>query len=132
MQALKIRTTEGAETTFQVEIAETPSAWAKGLMYRTTLDPNNGMLFLFGDEKPRAFWMKNTFIALDILFIDKCGTILQIANDAMPQSLERIISNAPAFAALEVTADTAERLGITAGDDIIHPAFQCDSSDKAH
>lgn len=109
---------------FQVEIADDDEELRIGLMYRTNLPQDAGMLFDFGDE-PRqlSMWMKNTLIPLDMAFIDQNGVIVRIAADTTPRSLESIPSRAPAVAVLEVNAGVFARLGVEKGDVVRHPIF---------
>ena len=108
---------------FTVEVAETPDTWARGLMERPALAPNAGMLFLFQDVTPRSFWMMNTLIALDMLFIDADGRIINIQDNALPCEPPRHCptyhSAAPAKYVLEIAGGRARALGIRAGDSCI-------------
>jgi uncharacterized membrane protein (UPF0127 family) len=115
--------TRNARHTFTVELARTAEEMQRGLMFRTSLAADHGMLFLYADDQPVSFWMKNTFIPLDLLFIDRQGTILRIAQRAVPQSTALIPSGEPVRAVLEVNGGTAGRLGIAVGDRVLHPAF---------
>ncbi len=92
-------------------------------MYRRAMQPDHGMLFDFQQEQMVAFWMKNTPLPLDLLFIDKAGTIVQVAPDAVPYSEALIPSEQPIRAVLELNAGTAKRLGITPGARVEHPIF---------
>lgn len=98
-----------------VEIADTPEERAEGLMFRSSLPADHGMLFVFPEPQPLAFWMKNTQIPLSIAYIDQDGTVLEI-HDMEPYSLETVPSRQPALYALEVNQGTFERLGIEPGD----------------
>lgn len=101
-----------------VEIADTTEEQMIGLMYRETLEENHGMLFIFPDEKERVFWMKNTLIPLDMIFIDKNGVIVDIIEDVQPciaDPCERYPSAALAMYVLEVNAGFVERNGISIG-----------------
>ena len=120
---LSIETAKGDNHDFQVEIAETSEQRAQGLMFRRQMAGDAGMLFLFGGSKERAMWMKNTFIPLDMLFIDEAGEIVRIEQRTVPQSLRAIVSGQPVSAVLELNAGTTSRLGINPGDRVIHPAF---------
>jgi uncharacterized membrane protein (UPF0127 family) len=120
--SLRIETGAGTHE-FQVEIAETPNQRAQGLMFRRQMNADAGMLFLFGGQEERAMWMKNTFIPLDMLFIEKSGRILRIEQRTVPHSLRAIVSGGPVFAVLELNAGTASRLSIRPGDRVIYPAF---------
>ena len=108
---------------FKVWIADDEESRARGLMFVKSLPANHGMLFLF--ERPRfaSFWMKDTVLALDIVFIDREGVVVNVAHDAEPFSLATIESDAPVKGALELVAGTAKKIGLTAGARILHPAF---------
>lgn len=115
--------TETGAHTLSLEVADTPETRRKGLMHRRSLGDIDGMLFLFGDSAPRAMWMKNTYISLDILFLNKAGRVTTVIEDAAPLSTETLPSNGPAFGAIELPAGAAERLSIAVGDMVRHPAF---------
>jgi len=118
-----IETDTGAHR-FAVEIADDPEERRVGLMHRTTLAADAGMLFDFGDEPaPLSMWMKNTLIPLDMAFIDEEGVIRRIAADTTPRSLESIPSGAPVIAVLEVNGGAFARLGVEEGDRVRHPIF---------
>jgi uncharacterized membrane protein (UPF0127 family) len=108
---------------FTVEIADTEAAREKGLMFRKSLPEGTGMLFDFKQEQPVAFWMRNTYVPLDMLFIKADGRILRIAENATPLSEKTIPSGGPVLAVLEVVAGTARKLGIAPGDRVAHPIF---------
>ena len=93
-------------------------------MFRRRMATDAGMLFLFRSMKPVGMWMKNTYIPLDLIYIDGTGKIVGFHQRAVPQSLEVITSKQPVSAVLEVNAGTAARLQIVAGDRVLHPAFQ--------
>jgi len=118
-----IVTHDGRLYPFSIEIARTPAQRARGLMYRRTMAADHGMLFDFEDVRPRAMWMKNTYIALDILFIEADGRIWSIASDTTPLSERTIIADGPIRAALELKAGTCRLLGIEVGDEVRHPLF---------
>jgi len=122
ISVLQIRSGENQHT-FQIEVAETPNQRAQGLQWRKRMAPDQGMLFDFKQTFPVTMWMKNTYLSLDMFFIAENGTIINIARDTKPQSLKHINSAGPARGVLEVLAGTAQRLGIKAGDKVIHPAF---------
>ena len=109
---------------FRIEIARRPKQQAQGLMFRRRMATDAGMLFLFQSKKPVGMWMKNTYIPLDLIYIDGTGKIVGFHQRAVPQSLEVITSKQPVSAVLEVNAGTAARLQIVAGDRVLHPAFQ--------
>lgn len=119
---LIIRTAAG-QRGFSIELADTPESRANGLMYRTSLPADAGMLFDFGTVAPVVMWMKNTLIPLDMLFVRKDGTIAAIAERTVPESLTLIESAVPVLAVLEINGGSAARLGIRAGDKLLHPLF---------
>ena len=97
---------------FNVEVARTDAEQDRGLMFRTRLPADGGMIFPF--EKPRigSFWMKNTLIPLDMIFIRADGSIDRIAENTIPESLEPVVSGGDVSAVLELAGGTAARLGI--------------------
>tara|TARA_B100001029_G_C14679512_1_gene243855 strand:- start:63 stop:512 length:450 start_codon:yes stop_codon:yes gene_type:complete len=97
---------------YHVEIAKTDEEQAKGLMNRLDLKNNGGMLFLFDNEKKASFWMKNTFIPLDIIFINKNGSINKIYKNTKPKSLKRIKSKGEVLAVLEINAGESNKNNI--------------------
>lgn len=102
----------GTRHRFTVEVARTPAEQAQGLMNRTSLPENGGMLFPFPTPKYASFWMKNTFIPLDMIFIRADGSIDRIAENTIPESLEPVVSGGEVAAVLELAGGTAARLGI--------------------
>jgi len=120
--SLAIATKAGPQR-FEVELALTPDQQMQGLMYRSQLAPDAGMLFDFVTTAPRAFWMKNTLIPLDMLFIAADGRIVDIHERAVPLSESVIPSNAPARAVLELNGGTVDRLGIKIGDTVSYKGF---------
>ena len=120
---LDVVTADNRSWTFHVDLAVTPEQRSRGLMFRKTMAEDEGMLFLFAREAPRSFWMKNTYLSLDIIFLDRHGVIVSITTDARPLDKTSIPSGAPAAGVLEVLAGTARRLGLEPGDRVIHRAF---------
>jgi uncharacterized membrane protein (UPF0127 family) len=106
----------GSAYKFEVEIVTTPETRAQGLMFRKALAANAGMLFIYPGEQPVSFWMKNTLIPLDMLFVRADGSIAHIAHDAVPMDETPIDSGAAVKAVLEVKGGTANALGIKEGD----------------
>ena len=92
-------------------------------MFRRELPEGQGMLFDFQREQPTSFWMKNTYISLDMIFIRADGRILRIAENTVPLSEALVSSGGPVRAVLEVIAGTAKKLGIAPGDRVAHPIF---------
>ena len=109
---------------FSVELATNGAEWERGLMYRKELPEGRGMLFDFEREAPVSFWMHNTYIPLDMIFIRADGSILRIAEDAEPLSDRLIPSGGPVRAVLEVIGGTARKLGIAPGDRVSGAMFK--------
>jgi uncharacterized protein len=108
---------------FTVELAQTPEQLEQGLMFRPSLAPDAGMLFDFKMPTVATMWMRNTLIPLDMLFVDANGTIVAIRARAVPGSDAIISAGVPVRAVIELNGGTAERLGITPGDRVLHPIF---------
>lgn len=108
---------------FKVELAETPAQMTQGLMFRTSLPPDAGMLFDYKEPTAATMWMRNTLIPLDMLFVDAQGRIVNIHQRAVPESLDLIAAAAPVRAVIELNGGTASRLGIRPGDQVVHPIF---------
>ena len=97
---------------FNVEVARTAEEQARGLMFRTSLPEDGGMIFPFPRPRIASFWMKNTLIPLDMFFIRADGSIDRIAENTIPENLEPVASGAEVSAVLELAGGTAARLGI--------------------
>ena len=113
----------GGRHAFRVWVADTDERQRQGLMYVRDLPADQGMLFVNRPPRPASFWMKNTYIPLDLLFIDATGKVLQIFERATPLSLEPMAVDAPVRAVLEVKGGESARRGIRVGDRVRHPAF---------
>lgn len=113
----------GSQYRFEVEVADDPDERAEGLMYRESLADNAGMLFLYPKPQPVEFWMKNTPLSLDIVFVREDGTIARIAENTTPMSEDLIPSGEPVRAVLEVKAGTMRQLGVTVGDRVRNAAY---------
>lgn len=107
--------TGGKTHAFRVELARTPQEQARGLMFRTAMGPDEGMLFPYEEPRILSFWMKNTVLSLDIVFIGPDHRVVNIADHAVPYSEASLTSVAPAIAVLELNAGRARDLGIVAG-----------------
>ncbi len=119
-----VRTADGETVQrFDVEVADTPEQRRRGLMDHTELPRGEGMLFDFKEPQRVTFWMKDTEIPLDMLFINAQGRIVKIHRDAEPFSRDGIPSGRPVLAVLEVRSGTAARLNIQEGDRVLHPIF---------
>lgn len=112
--------TSGGDIRFMVEVASTPEDLKTGLMHRTNLGFNSGMIFNIYPVRPTAMWMKNTKIPLDMLFIAPDATIAMIKENAEPMSEEQIISRDPVRAVIELNAGQIKRHGIKVGDKVTH------------
>ena len=108
--------TTSSQYRFEVEIADNEDERAEGLMYRQAMADNAGMLFLYPSARPVEFWMKNTVLSLDIVFVRADGTIARIAANTTPMSEDLIPSGEPVLAVLEVKAGIMRELGINPGD----------------
>lgn len=115
--------TVGGPRFFQVEVADSPAERSRGLMFRPRMEEGHGMLFDFGKEQRVSFWMKNTLIPLDMIFIDSAGEITHIHPNAVPRDLTGIPSNGPVQAVLEINGGLARLLEIQVGDTVRHPVF---------
>ncbi len=108
---------------FSVEVADDRAERAKGLMFRESMAANAGMLFVYPAPKQVGFWMKNTLIPLDMLFLDQTGTVKRIHEMAIPQDTTPIMGGQDIMAVLEINGGLAKSLGITEGSEMRHPAF---------
>ena len=116
--------TGAKELKFDIDMATTEAQRQRGLMYRKQLGPYEGMLFDFHQEAPVSFWMKNTLIPLDMIFIAADGTIRHIHANAVPKSEESIPSGGhPVRGVLEINGGSARLLGIKPGDKVKHAIF---------
>ena len=111
-------TSKARKHRFVVEVAATPEEQAYGLMNRSDLAPDRGMIFPMDPPRDASFWMKNTLIPLDIIFVRPDGTIANIAANTVPMSLEPIPSDGPVKAVLEIAGGRASELGIEPGDTV--------------
>ena len=108
--------TRAAPRRFRVEVAATPDQQATGLMFRRTMPADHGMIFPMDPPRSTSFWMKNTYLPLDLLFIGPDRRIVRIAADAQPLSLDLIECPEPVAAVLELNGGAAAKLGIAVGD----------------
>ena len=112
---LTVTTTDGKTHRFTVEVARTDAQQTQGLMNRQSLAPDRGMIFPYDPPVPASFWMKNTLIPLDIIFIRSDGTIARIEANTVPLSLDPVVAGELVGAVLELAGGRAAELGITAG-----------------
>jgi len=120
---LTIRTAAGKAINFKIWTADTPRREEQGLMFVHSLDDHAGMLFVFPENKRVMMWMKNTYISLDLLFMNAQGKIDYIAAKATPLSLDIIGPPGPEFAVLELNGGATERFGIKIGDLVKHSSL---------
>ena len=105
---------------FTVEVVDTDESRAKGLMYRESLAPDAGMLFDFKETREVSFWMSNTLIPLDMIFITAEGLVANIHSNARPRDLTSIPSDGPVMFVLEIPGGRSKELGLAAGDRVVH------------
>lgn len=118
-----VTTAAGGRFTFKVEVAKTESEQARGLMYRERLADDAGMLFPYDSPRQTAFWMRNTLIPLDIIFIGADGRIARIHPMATPKSEATIASGGLVIAVLEINGGLSARLGLREGDQVGSPVL---------
>ena len=112
---LTVTTPGGKAHAFRVEVARTPQEQSRGLMFRTEMEADEGMLFPYQQPQMLSFWMRNTVLSLDLIFIGPDRRVINVAANAVPYSEESIPSDAPAVAVLELNAGRAQALGIVPG-----------------
>ena len=120
---LTIQRARGPKLSLDVEIAFTPQQKSYGLMFRRSLPEHAGMLFIWNTDQPLSFWMKNTILPLDMLFVRHDGVIVKIASHTEPFSLKPISSEEPVRGVIEINGGAAARLGIETGDKVLFPGF---------
>lgn len=111
------------EISFQVELADTPKARSRGLMFREHMPRGDGMLFVYERPQRATFWMKNTLIPLDMIFVDRTGVVTHIHRGAIPGDTTLIEGGRQVFAVLEINAGLSDRYGLAVGTQLQHPAF---------
>ncbi|MFN3371196.1 MAG: DUF192 domain-containing protein [Sphingomonadaceae bacterium] len=118
---LTIETSDGRTHRYRVEVAETAAQQAHGMMFRTSVPAGTGMIFPMRPPRPAAFWMQNTLVSLDLVFIGADGRVRNIAERAVPRSEALLASAGPVAAVLELAGGEAERIGLRPGDRIRWP-----------
>jgi uncharacterized protein len=121
-EPLSIATASGTHN-FSVEVMRTQPELEKGLMFRTSMPEDHGMLFDFQTEQPVMMWMKNTYIPLDMIFMAKTGRVVGIVANAKPQSEQILTAGTPTFAVLELDGGVAAKIGLKVGDMVSDPIF---------
>ena len=114
----------GGTHDFKVEVAADDASRERGLMNRRFMPADHGMLFEFPQNAPVSFWMKNTYIPLDMIFLSPAGVVTHIAAEAEPLSERVIPSGPPCLAVLEVNGGVAASIGLKVGDSVRHPFFK--------
>jgi uncharacterized membrane protein (UPF0127 family) len=122
-ETLKLITARGTQV-IDVEVTETPAERAQGLMFRTRLADNAGMLFFYETPQEITMWMRNTYIPLDMVFIRADGVVHRIEARTEPLSENIVASRGDVTACLELAGGAAERLGLKPGDRVEHPFFK--------
>lgn len=122
LERLQVRTDRGVQS-FMVEIADSPKEREYGLMCRKSVAPDRGMLFIFPQAGPQAFWMRNTLTALDIIYIGADGRVVSISRNARPLDETPLPSVGPAKYVLELAAGRAAQIGLLPGDRVMHRAI---------
>lgn len=115
------------QANFNITVADEPAEWQQGLMFVEEMPTLSGMLFVYDTPRRASFWMRNTLIPLDMLFVDATGTITRIHEEAIPLDETPIDGGNDVLAVLEINGGMAGRLGIAEGDAIQHPSFGDDS-----
>lgn len=115
---------ESGEHHFNIELVDDDASRAQGLMFRTNLADDAGMLFDFHEERPVSFWMRNTLIPLDMIFVRADGVIVNIHSNARPQDPKPIPSAGPVRFVFEIVGGGASKIGLKAGDRLVHPRVQ--------
>src|SRR5450432_203973 len=118
VEPLTVETAAGVKHDFKVEVVKEDKTRDRGLMFRQSLPDDGGMLFDYDPPQSISFWMKNTYLSLDIIFIDANGAILNITANTTPLSLQPLPSSGEVRGVLEVIAGTTARLGIKPGDHV--------------
>jgi len=121
---LAIRTSSGKVVNFKIWEANTPKREEQGMMFIREMDEHTGMLFMFPENRPVSMWMKNTYVSLDLLFLNAQGKIDYIAANATPKSEAIIGPPTPEFAVLELKGGACEHFGIQVGDKVLHKNFK--------
>ncbi len=115
--------TDSGDHSYTVEVATTPGEQAKGLMFRRSLPPSHGMIFLYDPPRKIGMWMRNTYIPLDMVFIDADNRVHRIAAHTEPFSTDIIPSGGAVAAVLELNAGQADQIGLKPGDEVVYPGL---------
>ena len=119
---------EWGQARFTVEVADEPAERSQGLMHRESLSTGAGMLFAYDGPQRALFWMKNTLIPLDMIFLGSDGVVTRIHENAVPQDLTLIEGGDEVMFVLEINGGLARRLGIVEGSELRHPAIGAEAA----
>ncbi len=111
---------------FTIELADDEAERAQGLMHRESMPQSAGMLFVYPEARTVGFWMKDTLIPLDMIFLDATGTVVRVHSNAVPGDLTPIMGGTDIKAVLEINGGLAQRMGIAPGTQLRHPSFAPD------
>ncbi len=114
----------GGKARFAVEIADSDASRSQGLMFRESMPRYSGMLFVYPYPQPVSFWMKNTLIPLDMIFLDHRGKVITVHENAVPGDLRSIFGGNDILAVLEINGGLAGRLGLASDAEMRHPTFE--------
>jgi uncharacterized membrane protein (UPF0127 family) len=120
---MQIATSDARLHPFEIWVADNEPRRARGLMFVRHLAENQAMLFIYEGVQPISMWMKNTYIPLDMLFVDANGRIVKVIENTKPESLDTIDSDVPVRGVIEVNAGIASKLHVRPGSLVIHPVF---------
>jgi uncharacterized membrane protein (UPF0127 family) len=120
---IDIQTAEGKTLAYDMELAITPEQREYGLMFRRSIDDNQGMIFLWDKNRPVSMWMKNTYIPLDMLYVRSDGVIEKIITNAEPFNLTPLSSDQPVKAVIELKGGAVTQQGLKTGDKVLYSAF---------
>lgn len=116
------------QLSFSVDVADTEQTRAQGLMFVQKMARNAGMLFVYDRPQRATFWMKNTYIPLDMIFVDRTGRVTHVHSNAVPHDTSIIDGGHGVLAVLELNAGLAQRYGISVGSELRHPAFVAETA----
>lgn len=117
---------DGGQARFSVEIADEPAEMQLGLMHRESMPASAGMLFVYPSPRPAVFWMKDTLLPLDMIFIDQTGTVTRVHENAVPRDETPIPGGDSVLMVLEINGGLARRIGIVPGAMLAHPRLPQD------
>ena len=120
---MQIATSDARLHAFRIWVADSEPRRARGLMFVRDVGPDYGMLFIYPESQPISMWMKNTYIPLDMLFVDDKGRIVKVVENTKPESLDTIDSGGVVRGVIELNAGIASKLHLRPGSLVIHPAF---------